>query len=427
MPQQNKHIIPELKRRIDDPDVSAEEVYKFFQEEIPKDLHIKFLDMIIHYMIKSNQPDIVEQILRDFTVPQSSNLQILLIEHYLKLDKPDQAREIFNTAWVNGTARKKMYTLIQEYASSHYQWRQYMKFFKEYLEPMVHRGLWQLETTDIHITWYGKVLSMEMMFFIQQRSTVQIDLNKAKELGLHVYLRPEGLRKCFNTQEDREKWARDIGKLDTDPKIMDHQYEYVIDGANIMYYDHREIVPESYVQLNAIIDLLSNDVDNSKKILLVLHQRHFKLRKYDKDWTLGEITLIEGILNRWDELPQLVICKTPYHVNDDLYSIYYASHCNSLMVTNDLFRDHIWKANSNDNTNIQPEFYQWHKENAVNYTIKRKPAKCSISSWRPEINLIMPLEYSHCFQLDENENRYGTGRQRYIPTTDPELWIVHSP
>ena len=112
------------------------------------------------------------------------------------------------------------------------------------------------------------------------------------------------------------------------PKIdLSRHYDYIIDGANVLYHINGTITAASYQLLIRLIKSLGE-----AKVLLVLHARHFKS------------PLFKAV--NWD-IPGLELLKTPYPFNDDYYSLLNAfPRPKSLLITNDQFRDHIYKLSS---------------------------------------------------------------------------------
>lgn len=157
-------------------------------------------------------------------------------------------------------------------------------------------------------------------------------------------------------------------------KVNFKDISYVIDGANVLFSVNSKPHPELLYKMMQDVSLLG-------PVVVVLHQRHFK----------------NGIVDfKRFSMKNVQVCITPYGVNDDYYSLYVSLINNAILITNDLFRDHIFK--------IDPMISLWHKEYVANYNERLK------------INY--PLPFSHRVQFKSKDNTF------YLPTSDPSEWII---
>lgn len=222
---------------------------------------------------------------------------------------------------------------------------------------------WGLDVIDISVdAEAGSVPVSVIDFSVQQTSTLMDNLNETFALkGKH----PK-------------------------PDLSEH-YDYIVDGANVMFYNELKITKNSYKRVSYMLRALRNyhkaqvPDRRSPKILLVLHQRHFTPPKKIQRDAKSEISY-------WEQNPDVTICRTPRNLNDDHYSLLNAfPRPGSLLVTNDKFRDHILRLSSKDH-NLDL-IAQWRQEKVVEYDMK---------PWdEGNIDLFMPIAYSFRVQHDD--------------------------
>ena len=176
------------------------------------------------------------------------------------------------------------------------------------------------------------------------------------------------------------------------PEInQDIDYKYIIDGANVLFFADRKICIHGYRRITKMISSLTDG-----RVLLVLHQRHFKPTGKFKGAAFGEIS-------KWEKNANVDICKTPYGFNDDYYSLINAfPRSNSYLITNDKFRDHIFKLSKK--THSLDLVAQWRQEKIIEYDFDHG-----------KMNFKHPLEYS--FRVQHIDSKY------YVPNKDA-LWYV---
>ena len=106
--------------------------------------------------------------------------------------------------------------------------------------------------------------------------------------------------------------------------------DVVIDGANVGHYEQNFSQAPKHIDYNQIDWIVRNLRKTGKKVLLVLHERHFshdmmpdKYRPMEKYWESEKI-----------------LYKTPRGMNDDWFWLHAAYAYRTLVVTNDEMRDH---------------------------------------------------------------------------------------
>ena len=135
--------------------------------------------------------------------------------------------------------------------------------------------------------------------------------------------------------------------------------DVIIDGANVGFYMQRpDRNPSTSLNFSQIDRVVRHFKEQNKRILLVLHERHFhwKRLKDRPKWT--------RYIKRWDDAK--ILYRTPTHMNDDWFWLYACLYSSSngkrpIVVTNDLMRDHHFKMLS------RRYFLQWRERHVVNF------------------------------------------------------------
>lgn len=136
--------------------------------------------------------------------------------------------------------------------------------------------------------------------------------------------------------------------------INKNKYDTFIDGNNVIHYIDRRVSINGFYRLKSLFDKLSI----TKKPLIFIHVRHKKF-----------------INNNLNELGNLVnslnIYFTPYCMDDDWFFIWAGlKNKKSIVVTNDLLRDHINKISEDDL--ISNTLDKWISEYIVKYSFANK-------------------------------------------------------
>lgn len=138
--------------------------------------------------------------------------------------------------------------------------------------------------------------------------------------------------------------------------IKSKNYNAFIDGNNVLFYIDRSITVNSFIRLQSIF----YEISKTHKPLITLHVRHKDFLK--KNLKGEELKKAEKIL----ESLKKHIFYTPYKMNDDWFFIWAGINTNnSLIITNDLLRDHINKI-SEENI-ISNTLYRWITDYIVRY------------------------------------------------------------
>jgi hypothetical protein len=139
-------------------------------------------------------------------------------------------------------------------------------------------------------------------------------------------------------------------------RIHKKKYDAFIDGNNVLFYIDRAITLNSFIRLKSIYE----EISKTHKPLITLHRRHNDF--LNKNLKGSDFTKAMKILNSLKES----IFYTPYKMNDDWFFIWAGITIkNSLVVTNDLLRDHINKI-SEENI-ISNTLLRWISDHVIRY------------------------------------------------------------
>lgn len=138
--------------------------------------------------------------------------------------------------------------------------------------------------------------------------------------------------------------------------IKNKNYNAFIDGNNILFYIDRSITLNSFIRLESIY----KEISKTHRPLITLHRRHkdFLNKNLKGSDFKKAVKILESLKKN--------IFYTPYKMNDDWFFIWAGiTTNNSLVVTNDLLRDHINKI-SEENI-ISNTLFRWISDYIVRY------------------------------------------------------------
>jgi hypothetical protein len=115
---------------------------------------------------------------------------------------------------------------------------------------------------------------------------------------------------------------------------LKNNFKVIIDAGNILFGRNGIITKNSLIDLENIIIKTKNTIGEP---LIIIHQRHFKNNK-----------IIDIFLRT-----NTTYYKTIYNLNDDLFILWFflKSNCATYIISNDKYRDHIFKYKSLSNKN----------------------------------------------------------------------------
>ena len=148
------------------------------------------------------------------------------------------------------------------------------------------------------------------------------------------------------------------------------KFKAIIDAGNILHGRNGIITKESLLDLENIINQTKINIGNP---LIIIHCRHFKNKN------------INNIFLRTNT----IFYKTPYNFNDDIFIMWFfvKLHCDPYIISNDKFRDHIFKFNTSIKSNqfYMCQFTNIIKQQTLNYNLILKQIQ-------------FPLSWSNCIQ-----------------------------
>jgi mitochondrial ribonuclease P protein 3 len=187
------------------------------------------------------------------------------------------------------------------------------------------------------------------------------------------------IRRDFDPQKRKTKWNEFVNFLEANGPI-----DVVIDAANVGYFKQNFAAAPKHVDYEQIDWVVRKLQSMGKKVLLVLHQRHFSLQLMPRNF--------KPIQDEWERSG--ILYKTPAGMNDDWFWLHAALKHRTLVVTNDEMRDHHfqmlaprtflrWK----ERHQVHFSFSEWEDENGDNSQRKRR-----------EVDLKFPSPYSRRIQ-----------------------------
>lgn len=339
-------------------------------------------------------------------IADSSNVgdSILQIRYYIATNNLDKALQFFRSLPKSQTRKRHVQLLLHAYADTGH-WNTAVELFKVIVDSYPQPGV---QAEDI--LPFLRPIDVKGVDAMRDRCKV-LDLVLGQPImmgtlipdtwGIEKITEEAGeLRKLDFTTDQLEQLTANLNMAFREkgrslPALdLTKHYDYVIDGANVLFYAERDNTVHGYRRISRMLKALRATVQVQERvpsILLVLHERHFKSRKPD---ALKEIKF-------WRSLKHVDICQTPQSLNDDYYSLLNAlPRPECLLVTNDKFRDHIYKLSSKDH-NLDL-IGAWRQEKVVEYTMQPKGGP---------VTLLMPPPFS--YRVQKSDKYY------YLPTSAP--------
>jgi len=333
-------------------------------EEIQDKPNFKgWLCRVTNVLLDEEDEETVENICAKYIVDWKSDpsLAILGIRYHVMCKEFEEAKALLFTV---AKPRKRHFSLIMN------ETKDFDLFYK-----MVQRGF-EMDGDDVAIFWDTPHIYKVLMLLHDKYITIP------KEIEGTTFDPPATpspseyvLEKLFFSDSVRHQIMDDIKapplKRDRGPKPT-----IVIDGANVLFYGHREVDDQSFVRLTNVYNMVKKEGYVPQ---IVLHKHHLRGKKIDKE-----------VRNA------IIFPKKGSH--DDLYFIGLAlAHYPCYVLSNDLLRDHIVK-----NVMIKT----WITEYGIRYECLKGDA---------EIKLTKPQEWSNILQSGYN--------QYYVHREDGK-WLV---
>jgi len=188
-------------------------------------------------------------------------------------------------------------------------------------------------------------------------------------------------RMDFSLEERRQQWRHFTDFLNSIGQV-----DVVIDGANVGKFAQNFSGAPRHVDYHQIDWIVQHFQKMGKKVLLVLHERHFarnmmpdKYRWLERDW-----------------LNDKSLYKTPRGMNDDWFWLHVAYTHQSLVITNDEMRDHHFQM-------LAPRtFLRWKERHHVHFDFGDWIVVGDRTGRQKKVLLTFPEAYSRRLQRVED-------------------------
>jgi hypothetical protein len=318
-------------------------------------------------------------------IPNSTQWGILLIQYNLLLSNYFESIKIYKLLSIHNKVRKRHLYLILDWLHQHHLDNLLEQLIQEELIPNFEIELdFVIHLNHLKLKFYlldllvGKSLTYEYnpTPLFQYRHVKEISTLK-KQL---IDVKPIQL----NLQDELKNYHL------YESEISKYNYDMVIDGANILFSYGGTVCPIGYKRLNQILQTYP-------KSLCILHQKYLNISRYRNKWYKSQYYDIESMIVSWQNK---MIFKIDEYINDDLIIILASILKQQPIITNDKFRDHLFRV-SDEN------FSLWLMDYIIPYNFNNE-----------YLELFYPLPYSSVIQ--KSDDGY------YIPTTSEFWWIYIS-
>jgi pentatricopeptide repeat protein len=189
-------------------------------------------------------------------------------------------------------------------------------------------------------------------------------------------------RTAFSPEERKAQWQRFTEFLETKGSL-----DILIDAANVGYYKQNFGGAPKHVDYEQIDWIVQHFTRMGKRVLLVLHQRHFNPRLMPGKY--------KPIQEKWER--EGILYKTPPGMNDDWFWLHAALKYKTLVLTNDEMRDHHFQM-------LAPRiFLRWKERHQVHFDFGDWEASgVNTSQGGRKVELVFPVAYSRRIQRVED-------------------------
>jgi hypothetical protein len=187
-------------------------------------------------------------------------------------------------------------------------------------------------------------------------------------------------RMDFSPEERKQEWDQFTNFLESIGHV-----DVVIDGANVGCFDKNFAGAPKHIDYRQIDWIVQHFSKKGKKVLLVLHERHFAKHMMPDNFRWLE--------QKW--LNDRNLYKTPRGMNDDWFWLHVAYTHQSLVVTNDEMRDHHFQM-------LAPRtFLRWKERHHAHFDFGNW-ITAEDGSRQKEVLLTLPEAYSRRLQRVED-------------------------
>lgn len=340
------------------------------------------LNRIFSYSLDKSDLEAARVLKGDLSENVNAGTVINLIRFHLLDGHPEEAVTAYETA-CPGFRRKRTASLIYTHLFKNGAIDKACEFYREHCA-----GTYPVDPDDITLYMEYGAPKPELAELLQHTLGQPICIPLS-----HVIIEPEldgtvldGRVKLLEFAPEQrdfliEGLKRRLTRKGKTPDPESGKYDYIVDGANVMFFYDRKITAQSYHRVTSMLKALRRRTLGAQ-VLLVLHERHFRPKgnKWDRQ--------AHRAIAEWKDLPGVTFCVTPKGVCDDYYQLLNAFHQeDALLVSNDQFRDHI-----NSLSKIEGGVdlvRQWRKEKVIEYQFERGLGHPILS---------LPAKYSHRVQ-----------------------------
>ncbi len=358
--------------------------------EIPHNCSKNYNHML-YRLISSNKLDeariLISEIVNNvnISVKEDRGFVSLIIKFYMTTNQDKNLDKIYEE-----NKRSLMKRDILNYCKYYY--------YKDYLKSL-ENFIFLIENYNLDSSNLEFILESNMEKFLFLLDGKFIKLEKTYSLQ---YVRDLSNIKKYNFNKiivDKilEKICIDINKKDC-LKLINKVNEFkmnkiIIDGGNILFFYNGKICKKGY---QLLLDLINYFYDQNIIPILVIHKRHLKLNKNNN---------INKIIIELIKLNDEFIFRTPYNKNDDLFILFIGLNLECNIITNDNFKDHIYKFRTNGKDS---------EENLVEKYLEDLICKYSINFSNFKIEKLDYLNKSMCIQINNNRVCIPTTEDRFV-------------
>jgi len=216
---------------------------------------------------------------------------------------------------------------------------------------------------------WNEMLSMNEKIVLEGK----LENNKSKFQGG----RKGEMRNDFDPEERKNKWTHFVDFLEARGKV-----DVVIDAANVGYFKQNFADAPKHVDYEQIDWVAQRFLSMNKKVLLVLHERHFSPNLMPEKY--------QPLQSKWEQSG--ILYKTPAGMNDDWFWLHVALKHRSLVLTNDEMRDHHFQM-------LAPRiFLRWKERHQVHFNFGEWENTDGDGNRGRRVNLEFPSAYSRRIQ-----------------------------
>lgn len=277
----------------------------------------------LHLLIQKDNNDEIDKFIdtikdKQFSRKEARGITSLILKYYLKTQQLENAKHILDVT--EGLMKRDYLNYIQ--------------------------SIYDIDRQKAISCFYSNVVNYELI--IKDIDFIIKHHMKDLLIGLDGYYFKTSLK--FNTFDVSNLKVYPINSIKLQPTIdkiktiipsdscdklttkITNNYNVIIDGCNVIFAHKGKLGIQGYMGLLQMIKTAIKQFGNP---LLIIHRRHFSKNKFK-----GQIaSIINTLLTDFKDN----LFLTPYHHNDDWFILLASLTLRVPIITNDKFRDHIFK------------------------------------------------------------------------------------